>query len=148
MLLLDIQISTQKGRIVAMLMQTCTISDPYLPKISFPHHSALLYYFFLFFILYLFLISNHFYLISVPLTLLTLSPLPNFLNFLHLLIPLILLSLLQCPHLHLPAGHSSLLIFFFSIDLFMFLILQTSILRCNGRNIITSCQATLVRLRL
>ena len=104
-------------------------------------------FFFLFFVLYPFLISNHFYLISVPLTLLTLSPLPNFLNFLHLLIPLILLSLLQCPHLHLPAGHSSLLIFFFSMDLSMFPILQTSASRCLGRNTITSCQATSVRLR-
>ena len=147
MLSLDIQISTQKGRIVATLMQTCITSDPYSPKISFPHHSMLLCYFFLFFILYPFLISNHFYLISVPLTLLTLSPLPNSLNFLHLLILLILLSLPQCPHPHLPAGHSSLLIFSFSMDLSIFLILQTSTSRYLGRNMITSCQATSVRLR-
>ena len=129
-------------------MQTCTISDPYLPKISFPHHSALLYYFFLFFILYLFLISNHFYLISVLLTLLTLSPLLNFLNFLHLLIPLILLFLSQYLHLHLSTGYSLLLIFSFSMDLFMFLIPQTSDSRCLDRNMITSCQDISVRLKL
>ena len=138
MLSLDIQMSTQKGRIVAILMQTCTISDPYSSKISFLHHSVLPYYFFLFFTLYSFLISNHFYLISVLLTLLTLLLLPNFLNFLHLLISLILLFLLQYLHLHLPTGHSPLLISSFSIDLSMFLILQTSTSRCLGRNMITS----------
>ena len=148
MLLLDIQISTQKGRIVATPIQTCTISDPYSPKISFPHYSALLCYFFLFFILYLFLISNHFYLISVLLTLLTLSPLLNFLNFLHLLILLTLPFLSQYLHLHLPTGYSPLLIFSFSMNLFMFLISQTSASRCLDRNMITSCQDTLVRLRL
>ena len=45
MLSLDVQISTQKGRIVATPMQTCTTSDPYSPKISFPHHSVLLCFF-------------------------------------------------------------------------------------------------------
>ena len=148
MLSLDIQMSIQKGRIVATLIQICTTLDSYSPKINFSHHSMLSCYFFLFFVLYLFSISNHFYLISILLTLLTLSPLPNFLNFLYLLIPLILPFLLQCPHLHLSAGHSSLLIFSFSMDLSMFLILQTSTSRCLGRNMIISCQATSVRLRL
>ena len=145
---LDIQISFQKGRIVAMLMQTCITSDPYLLKISFSHHSALPCYFFLSFVLYPFLISNYFYLISVLLTLLTLLPLLNFLNFLHLLILLILLFLLQYLYPHLPTGHSLLLIFSFSMDLFIFLIPQTSISRCLDRNMITSCQAISVRLRL
>ena len=148
MLSLDVQTSTQKGRIVATLMQICTTSDLYSPKISFPHHSALSYYFFLFFVLYPSSILNYFYLISILLTLLTLLLLLNFLNFLHLLIPLILPFLLQCPHSHLPAGHSPLLIFSFSMNLFMFLIPQISTSRCLGRNITTSCQATSVRLRL
>ena len=140
--------STQKRRIVAILMQTCIISDPYSSKISFPHHSMLLYYFFLFFVLYPFSILNHFYLISVFLTLLTLLLLPNFLNFLYLLIPSILLFLLQYLYLHLLAGHSLLLISSFSIDLSMFLILQTSTSKCLGRNMIISYQVTSVRLRL
>ena len=148
MLSLDVQISIQKGRIVATPMQTCTTLDLYLPKISFLHHSMLLCYFSLFFILYLFLILNHFYLIFILFTLLTLSSLPNFLNFLHLLTSLILLFLSQYLHSHLSAGYSLLLIFSFSMDLFMFLIPQTSTSRCLGRNMITSCQAIWVRLRL
>ena len=148
MLSLDVQMSTQKGRIVATLMQTCTTLDPYLPLISFPYHSTLSCYFSLFFVLYLFLISNHFYLISVLLTLLIPSLLLNFQNFLYLLILLTLLFLPQCLHSHLLTGHSPLLIFFFLIDLFMFLILQTSTSRCLGKNMITSCQAISVRLRL
>ena len=47
-----------------------------------------------------------------------------------------------------PTSSYWTLIFFFSIDLFMFLTLQTSALRYLGRNMITSCQATSVSLRL
>ena len=86
MLLLDIQMSIQKRRIVATPMWTCIILDLYLSKISFLHHSALSCYFFLFFILHPFLTSSYFYLIFVLLILLILSLLLNFLNFLHLLI--------------------------------------------------------------